>query len=268
MSNQGSDALAGVRLKIERAQSVIDELESAIVAYLAEQPYEIVHEFNPQTAEYVVRGRVTKSTAYLSVIVGDAVHNLRSSLDHLAWRLALLTTDKPFDRTQFPIALSPGEFNSKTGQNMIRDLSPKHRAIVESLQPYNGPDTPDSFAPLALADLRCLSNTDKHRLLNTAIAQRSRQLQPRGIGLRIVRDVERIRDEKWSLGGPIDGAEIVRMVLEGVGPNPKVNVQGELPVGITFDDPALTEAQPGVVPMLRAILQGVREVISAFEADL
>lgn len=261
-------ALEGVRLKIERAERVIDELETAIVAYLAEQPYETVHEFNPETAEYVVRGRVTKAPIYLAVIVGDVAHNLRSSLDHLAWQLALLATPTPYERTQFPIALDPGEFNSKTGQKMIGDFSPKHRAMVEALQPYNGPNTPDAFAPPALRDLRFLSNTDKHRLLNTTIATYDTLSEPRGIGLRIVRDVERIRDEEWSLGGPIHDAEIVRMVLEGAGPDPRVNVQGEIPVTVTLDDPAITGQQPRVNVLLRAILKGVREVIAAFETDL
>jgi hypothetical protein len=263
------DALEGVRLKLERAERVIKELNEAVIAYLAEHPYEVVGEFERERSEYVLRGRVTKSTAYLSVIAGDATHNMRSALDHLAWQLALLTTSTPYDRTQFPIALSPGEFNSKSGQKMIGDLSPKHRALVETFQPYNRSEEPDApFAPHALRDLRFLSNTDKHRLLNTTIARKARQLEPRGLGLVIVRDAVYFKNVEWFPVESIDGAELVRMTLEGVGPDPKVKMEGEMPVTITFNDPALTGSQPGLIPLLSAILKGVREVITAFEPDL
>jgi hypothetical protein len=70
----------------------------------------VVGEFNRQTSEYVIRGKVTKPTGEIGVIAGDAVHNLRSALDHLAWQLALLNTAKPHPRTQFPIARSESEF--------------------------------------------------------------------------------------------------------------------------------------------------------------
>jgi hypothetical protein len=263
-------ALEGVRLKLERAEHVIDELNEAVVGYLAEQPYEVIGKFDRESSEYVLRGRVTKSTAYLSVIAGDVVHDLRSALDHLAWQLALLNTATPYDRTQFPIALSPGEFNSKTGQKMIRDFSAKHRALVETFQPYNGGDPRDDapFAPHALRDLRILSNTDKHKLLNASIARKARQLEPRGLGLVIVQDATGFTNVRWFSDGPMDGAVLVRMTLEGPGPNPKVKMEGEMPVTVTFDDPALTEGQPGLISLLKAILIGVREVVSAFEADL
>jgi hypothetical protein len=251
-------ALEGVRLKLERAEHVIDELNQAVIDYLAENPYRVVGEFERETSEYVLRGEVTKPTAYLGVIAGDVAHNLRSALDHLAWQLALLNSATPYDRTQFPIALSPGEFNSKTGQKMIRDLSAEHKALVETFQPYNGGDPRDDgpIAPHALRDLRILSNTDKHRVLNPTIARKARQLEPRGLGLVIVQDATGFTNENWFSDGPMDSAVLVRMTL------------GEIPVTVTFDDPALTEGQPGLIPLLRTILQGVKEVVAAFEPDL
>jgi hypothetical protein len=265
------DPLEGVRLKLERAEHVIDELNQAVIAYLAEQPYEVVGKFERESSEYVLRGKVTKATAYLGVIAGDVVHNLRSSLDHLAWQLALLNTATPYARTQFPIALSPGEFNSRTGQNMIRDLSAKHQVVIEAFQPYNGGDPADdsaSLAPFALRDLRTLSNTDKHRVLNATAARQTFQDQAT-IRPVIVRDATGYSNLKPFSGGSIDGAELARMTLEGVGPHPEVKMQGGMTVTISFDDPALTvHQQSGVIPLLRAIVKGVREVVAAFEPDL
>ena len=42
-----------------------------------------------------------------AVILGDAVHNLRSALDHLIWQLVLLDTGKDgSNEHQFPVASS------------------------------------------------------------------------------------------------------------------------------------------------------------------
>lgn len=256
-------ALDGARAKIERGEDVIEQLNTAVVAYLDESPYEVVGEFEPNRSEYVLRGRVTRPVPLvLRVIVGEICHNLRSALDHLVWQLALINTSTPSGSTQFPIAISEAEFRTNRGQNMIRDLSPKHRAAIEALQPYKGTDI-----GLALSDLRVLSNTDKHRVINASIA-RSVGDQPIEAELIIVRDVTAIRDVVMFSGGPIDNAELARMTLEGVGPEPKVKMEGQIAVTISFDDPALTVDQPATMSMLRTILPMVREVILGFEGDL
>lgn len=261
------DALEGVRLKLDRAEHTIEEIYEAIVEYLAEENYSIIGEFNSETSEYVLRGKVTKSTAEVGVTAGDVVHNLRSALDHLAWQLALLTTSTPYNFTQFPIALTEGEFRRDRGQKMIRDLSPKHRARIETFQPYHGTNT--AWTPFALRDLRVLSNTDKHRLINATVAKSVAKHQVMvGERLVIVRDATAYRDVSWFQGGPIDGAEIARMTLEGVGPDPEVKMEGLLGVTVSFDDPALTIRHSHVVPLLNAILKSVREVVAAFEPDL
>lgn len=261
------DTLEGVRLKLDRAEQTIEEIYEAIVEYISEENYTGVGQFYPDTSEYVLRGKVTKSTGEIGVIAGDVVHNLRSALDHLAWQLALLNTATPYDLTQFPIALTPGEFGSKRGQKMIGDLSPNHRARIESFQPYHG--TSKAWTPLALADLRTLSNTDKHRLINATAAKTITGEQMMvDEALVIVRDAAACSDVRWFEGGSVDGAEIARMTLEGVGPDPKVKVEGLLGVTVSFDDPALTHRYSNVWPLLNAILKSVREVVAAFEADL
>jgi hypothetical protein len=150
---------------------------------------------------------------------------------------------------------------------MIQDISPQHRARIESFQPFNGTDK--AWAPFALRDLQVLSNTDKHRVINTTVARtvRHREMM-HGERVVIVRDATSFRDEAWFEGGPIDGAEIVRVVLEGVGPGPKVTVEGLIAVTVCFDDPALMRPHPNVVSLLRAIYKSVGEVVAAFEPDL
>jgi hypothetical protein len=110
------ERLEGVRRKLDRAKEMIEEIYDAVVGYIAEEPYEVVGEFNPETSEYVIRGKVTKPTRKIGIIAGDAAHNLRSALDHLAWQLALLNTATPYRLTQFPIARSKREFRKDRSQ--------------------------------------------------------------------------------------------------------------------------------------------------------
>jgi hypothetical protein len=223
-------ALDGVFLKLDRAEHVIKELYEAIVEYLAEHNYRAVGHFERERSEYVFLGEVTKPTAYLSVIIGEVVHDMRSALDHLAWQLALLTTPTPYDLTQFPIALTPGEFGRKRGQEMIQDLLPKHRALIETFQPYHRVDRSDAFGPPALRDLRFLSNTDKHRLLNATIARKVPKLETRGLRVRVVKDVTSYGPVEWFPEGDlIDGAVIARVPLQRFGPKPKMKVEASFP---------------------------------------
>src|SRR5579864_4992836 len=88
MSTQ--DRIHGIRLKIERAKEHIRDLDAAIKRFVQEQPYtlgakphripEIEH-----TTLYVAE--VKPIPDCISLIVGDAIHNLRSALDHLMWQL-------------------------------------------------------------------------------------------------------------------------------------------------------------------------------------
>jgi hypothetical protein len=96
------------------------------------------------------------------LLLGDAVQNLRSSLDH-----AIYTAAKGQGRTQFPIIEDPGDFQSEA-RKTIATIPSAIQAIVEQAQPFNtiiGDPHRDALA--VLADL---SNADKHRNITAAVA--------------------------------------------------------------------------------------------------
>lgn len=120
----------------------------------------------------------------VSVILGDAIHDLRSALDHLVFELARWNTNDQVRNPreiQFPIVDTPGDFQ-KAERNLLAEIRPEHRAIIERYQPYHriheqvavGP----YFHPLAM--LRDLSNVDKHRLLITVMVPTSGIQDPVG----------------------------------------------------------------------------------------
>ncbi|MBB5791763.1 hypothetical protein [Jiangella mangrovi] len=125
--------------------------------------------------------------ARLSTIVGDVVHNLRSSLDCIAFKLATRTYG-PMDEdrqraVQFPIEDTPDDFTKFFEGKRRRGLfSDVQREALRSVQPgwfhdhcVAQGDAPDASArdqevrKSLLRTLHRLSNIDKHRKLHLLV---------------------------------------------------------------------------------------------------
>jgi hypothetical protein len=94
------------------------------------------------------------------LLVGDAVHNLRSGLDHLAHRLMVVATNSrgPFPHVYFPIGENASKYKTEARRriNGARDGAMK---AIEAIQPYGG------GAGEILWHLHSLDIIDKHQLL-------------------------------------------------------------------------------------------------------
>jgi hypothetical protein len=97
----------------------------------------------------------------VGILPGEFAYNLRSGLDHLAWQLALLTTDTPNDRTSFPIFGSPPKAKSRYWE-AISDIPTKAAAIIDDLQPHH---RGTGFKDDPLWQLNRLCNIDKHQVV-------------------------------------------------------------------------------------------------------
>jgi hypothetical protein len=96
----------------------------------------------------------------VGMLIGEFAYSLRSSLDNLAWQLALLTTDTPGRNTAFPIESEcPGPGNRGFNEK-VADIPPNALAVIESLQPYH---SWPAFKSHPLWQLNKLCNIDKHR---------------------------------------------------------------------------------------------------------
>jgi hypothetical protein len=96
-----------------------------------------------------------------ALIVGDALHNLRGSLDYLLWQMT--RPRKRGRRTYFPIYTDQCEFQV-LGRSQVEGVYAEHRAFLEGVQPYHWRDNAPSH-PLFI--LKQLSNFEKHQLLLT-----------------------------------------------------------------------------------------------------
>lgn len=153
----------GIRLKIKWAKKHIRELDAAINRFLQDQPYRIgakPHRI-PQiehTTLYVAE--VKPIPDEISLILGDAIHNLRSALDYLMWQLVEAYGGTPNKSIYFPIADTVQQYQSAIGNREIQKIAPNALDIIESVQPYVTPDQ-------TLWLLHQLDIIDKHRLLLT-----------------------------------------------------------------------------------------------------
>jgi len=156
-----SDSLEDTWLKLARAKKHLNELQRKVDAFVNRKPYTLFRHDDPEHGRYIYRGKIVRMPPETwGPIIGDAVHNMRSAIDCLAWALCT----KPSRVTAFPIFTSPPkeERSKRRFDDMIRHIPPDAQEIIKELQPYNYGDLAKLY-PLAV--LQWLSNTDKHQVL-------------------------------------------------------------------------------------------------------
>lgn len=148
------------QLKIDRANHHISDVEARINAFLKTNPCTLRPQYNAQTAytDYMVQD-VAEVDPVISLIIGDAIHNLRCALDHLAVALVKDTGATPSRSTYFPISDSPGKY-ATTAPGQIQGISIADKKRIDGLKPYLSGD--DRFWGLHRMDI-----TDKHNLILT-----------------------------------------------------------------------------------------------------
>jgi hypothetical protein len=245
--------LDGSRAKIERAGDHLEVLDAALARFIKDGGFEVRSEQDPDTGEYV--GRVLSNRQppvppplRLSVLLGDALNNLRSALDYVVWQLA----ESPSKKNQFPIFDTPEGFESHRERYLCSVPRPLW-AKFEAYQPYQGPDRH------ALRVLAKLNDVDKHRLLLAgAVKGAMSQAKFNVSGL----DSIKVKTKDWA---PLeDGAEIYRMRLEPHAGS-QVKVHAEVPFTVVFGDPDSGFAV-NIVDM-RKIMISVSNVVETFVED-
>src|SRR2546421_4784573 len=83
----GSESLARVRVKAERAKRHIRDLEIEVSAFLRSRPYTVGVRTEHQKTVYYLANSV-ETPGGIAAITGDVLFNLRAALDHLVYRLA------------------------------------------------------------------------------------------------------------------------------------------------------------------------------------
>jgi len=109
MSAPTPDPLFGIRSKIERTKKHVMDLDSAIRIFLDSNPYKVGTNRDPNTRKLIYHvTHVEGVPTDITQITGDALGNMVSILDHLAFRLYLKNTPRgPGRHVYFPITKTP-----------------------------------------------------------------------------------------------------------------------------------------------------------------
>ena len=98
----------------------------------------------------------------ISVLIGEAIYNLRAALDYLVYELAKLDSGAEQHGTQFPIDFHPKRFEQRH-KDFLKGVSAAHIDAIGKLQPCYGCQWTKTLVGI--------SNPDKHRELTDSHAE-------------------------------------------------------------------------------------------------
>jgi hypothetical protein len=225
------------RFLTEALRPVLDEIRVSTVVQTA---------YDEDEQQFVVEVVYAPSIRpRLSTLAGDAIQNLRSALDHAVFEAIWLNEGEYWSKSQFPIVGRADDLKSGRKKTTLNKLGADFAAIVKRHQPFVdvndycvqglAVDLPQAFkvrdANLPLAQLRELSNADKHRLLLPRYAwAKNSKFTPRR-----VKDCVPGEARFYQLeGGLIPGTPLARFDANLTGPNPEMEVDFDFTPGVGF----------------------------------
>ncbi len=168
-----------------------------------------------------------------AVLLGEAIHDLRSALDQAVYWLTVDWERKELKGSSFPINRRKADFERRrkngawtndSGMHKIRGVGPGPQAFIEALQPY--PQRYRRAECIALRTVHDLWNQDKHRLVHLwGLRFTDEQLE-------VPEDVA--RDCALGIDRRVlhDRAIVLRIVCDH--PHPKVQVRGQISPSLTI----------------------------------
>lgn len=248
--------LVGSREKVRRANEHLGTLEDAIRRKRETNPVPARFKPGVDGGEYLLAIAAEPDYPVIEwgVQVGDVVHNLRSSLDHLAWTLTHYKRPAPVDedRLYFPLTQNTKAFYADL---TVKQMSGDHADILEPFQPYHPPQS-DRFVgpyihPLSL--LNGLAKDDKHRVVTPLLTV------PWTIGFIEPAPIFSM-DQTVFVGDPLElGAIVMAMRVDADMPHPDMNVEHHVTPSIQ-----LPEGR-SLIHSLRRVEAFVGLILDAFE---
>ena len=253
--------------KLARAREQLDAMQREAPIIVKKEPSHAVRfsEVDPETGWCSITLLPQKITEpRLSIILGDVIHNLRCALDYVVTALVDASPTKLTNGHQFPIYLSPAEYEGKVGTQTealpngpLRGLD-HGLVIVENWQPYYREPDPRTDP---LWGVHRFSNADKHRTLGYFAPIPVGKLGLEYNGFVIEKDLVG-EDEEWA---PDKEIPVGRIRFDP----PRVEnlrVKPEVSVDVRFVTPAFGSDADLTIPLrnLGGIVEHVAKVLDSF----
>jgi hypothetical protein len=263
-----SHPLDGCWAKIKRANENIKNLEAEIAAFTHTDNYIIIRHIDHKAMECTFAAIPQTIPLRFSVLVGEIIHHLRSSLDHLIWALVLKRHPNPNVRVQFPVCSTPKKFETARKSGIIDGVSRSTQTIIERVQPYNnasfGKPVPDH--PLRI--LHDLNIADKHTLLAVVVSATYVPNKLHFSGKMADTQIARIIPTQWAdqLLRPEPGGTVI-LKIKFTKMHPDVKVDADFSYQIAFEEFGTREIEP-VIPSLMHLRDYVVKTIKPFDVEL
>lgn len=169
------------RLKLQRADKHVSELETLIAGISERRPYPVTESFDPKGETWTYRLNLAGSVPpeNVPVVLGDVLFNVRSALDHIVVAIAPAKFKR---RAGFPICTVDPLLTDESGAYRDADaargwisrtegLPDDCVAVIRGMQPYEiAENRPEPAKAHTLAILSALQNADKHRELIAVVS--------------------------------------------------------------------------------------------------
>jgi hypothetical protein len=260
-------------LKVDRAIQHLQALEKAATEFgkaHGDPGFRCVVEPNSQRTKILVKidEPVEFPEVEWGIIIGDAVHCLRSALDQLA---SGLWTDPTDSRTRFPICRSERDWIVEA-PGMYWSVPPEYIAALNRAQPYHRKDRANDH-PLAV--LNALWNLDKHQAIpSMALAVGEMKIQVVGAtGFPGWKELKFRTHPGRTLK---QGAVLAEAPYEdaSTSPDAQVYVEAQLKVGVAFGQIAKASVISGKPVtdtfkdlLIPAVIDVLRDVMAIHDAS-
>jgi hypothetical protein len=239
-------------LKVKRAQKHIDDLKCAFDRFIETHPHTFVfgNDTDTNTRSVEVRFGEAIPTEF-SLILGDAIHNLRTALDHATWELIGIDGGTQDRQTAFPSRRTKIEY--ETACHGIKTPCDDTKKFLIALAAYEG------GAGEILYALNRLDNADKHTVLTPVIGMARvgeiKVVQPNG------ETIMRMTNCRFSMGP--DGRS--RLVREpGNGYKVEIDQDSNVALDIFFGDIEFFKTLP-LIETLMDLRYAVTNIIGQFK---
>lgn len=234
------------RLKVKRANKHIKELNRIIIGFNKIDRYGLRTQKNVNTGNNFVKFNMPSSRR-IPLIIGDAIHNLRSALDILIYEIIIMNgkilTSSEERSISFPFRNTRDELVTAINNGIIQTIGiDLINVIVDIIKPYY------SGGNNSLCALNKLDIIDKHRLLLSTVSVAS------------------------GVNSNIDGlGTLINCIFVGgthnfanIPINANIENQGKPTFDILFTERDFFQNQP-VVPTLHQLSQLVSGIIDSIE---
>ncbi len=247
-----------VHLKVEWAYKHIEELHSALDAFINSDPYSVSVKTNPETGHHIYYvSKISDVSPDILLLAGDILQILRSALDYLVYALVIANNGTPTKQTGFPIfdnfPLTPDQQTAFAGK--IKGMRDDAKSMIQSLDPYKGRNNP-------LWRLHALNIIDKHRFILTGGVTTwefnvGQHLTEIGIASPTTNStdvwVKPLNPQPIELGQ--------ELLIDS--PDMKVNKNIQFKFHVAFNEPGICVGEPMIL-VLRQSLNVVRNIVEKF----